>query len=395
VKSKVRAAVVGALVLSGEALGHPADPTIAQERRIGRPPGYASVFRLDAARTGQTRSPLPRKPKALWRARIADNIDLAPAVDEKSAIVVAGASSLTQLSSAGKLEWSLRLPHAAPVSGPILTSGGSRVILNSDGELLTVSRSGDVSQRVQLPFNGIRSAAPALPLHDGGLLLAIEGEVLRLDASGSIRAATRVNDEVRTLIQGPKSFLVVTEFGDVHEWVPPQSAVKRGNFGGRASQGAALSGPTRLSAVIDHTQIVDFDFFVGARRQRARSSTWILHGPPTITPAQETRILTSDGMLLGHTPSGRETLRVLLEAAGGAKGPPAPASTVSAAPPLIVDRSGFVALARPSFPLAVVNPTGEVVSAEGVGCADPIAVVPAGAARLLLACRSGQLWMAG
>jgi hypothetical protein len=64
-------------------------------------------------------------------------------------------------------------------------------------------------------------------------------------------------------------------------------------------------------------------------------------------------------------------------------------------PPPIVDPVGRVAFVRWSGRVGTVSPEGRVdVAAERV-CAAPVAVVPAGDKRMLVACHDGGLWMYG
>jgi hypothetical protein len=116
---------------SGVASSQPLDPTVAQELRVGRPAGFAPLFRLDSARSGRTSFPLPVRPKLVWRQRITGSIDLPAAIDDQGAVVVAGASGVVQLSSAGAVEWSR---SESAVSGPVLTTRGERVVLTSSGD---------------------------------------------------------------------------------------------------------------------------------------------------------------------------------------------------------------------------------------------------------------------
>jgi hypothetical protein len=321
------------------------------------------------------------------------SIDLPAAVDEASSIVVAGASGIVQLSSMGRREWSIASGGSPPVSGPILTSNGRRLVLTANGELLSISSTGQIRARVQLPANAIRSAAPALPLPDGGALLALGGELIQLEANHGIFAKARVNDEVRSIVHGPSGFLIVTEFGDIHRWLPPKPPVRLGEFGGHVSDGAVLGTANQLTAVVDRAKVVDFKLTTATRHLRIPPSGLVLQGPPAITAQLQTRVLSSDGLLLGHDLRGQETLRVALDTSR-ANNRRASADWGSAAP-LVVDKTGWVAFALPSAELGVVSPSGEVRLARGAGCADPISLVPAGQRQLLLACRSGQVWMVG
>ena len=367
------------------------DPSVAQELRVGKPRGFAPLFRLDAGRSGRASQPVPERPKLLWRQRITGSIDLPAAVDANGATVVAGASGIVQLSSTGRIEW---LRSLAAISGPSLTTRGERVVLTGAGELLYFDPAGEIVQRVQVASAPLRTDAPLLPLEDGGLLVAAGGDVLRLNPGGSVRHVARFNDEVRALLQTPSAFVITTELGDVHVWSPPQLPRKLGNFAGRVSAGAALLDARRLVANVDQARIVEFDLRTRARRVRVASPGLQFHGAPAVMRNAETRILSFEGVLLGHDWRGQETLRVPL--AGSAGSPDRrPATHFGGAPSLLLDPRGTCAFALPHAEAGVVTAAGELHVARDAACQDPVSLVPAGARRMLLACRSGQLFMIG
>lgn len=376
---------------SGIASSQPLDPTVAQELRVGRPAGFAPLFRLDSARSGRTPFPLPVRPKVVWRQRITGSIDLPAAVDDKGAVVVAGASGIVQVSPAGAVEWSR---SESAVSGPVLTTRGERVVLTSGGELLYFTRAGDLVRRLQLASAPLRADAPLLPLEDGGVLVAAAGDVLRLTPGASVRHVARFNDEVRTLLQAPAGLVVTTELGDVHLWSPPQPPRKLGSFAGRVSTGAALAANRRLLASVDQTRIVELDLGSRTRRVRVSVPGLLFQGSPVLTASHEIRILSFEGTLLGYDPSGQETLRVVLTA--GAKSPDRrPATHFGGAPPLLLDARGVCGFALPNAEVGIVTPEGEVRTAPDASCLDPVSLVPAGPRRMLLACRTGQLMLLG
>lgn len=367
------------------------DPTLAHELRVGTPRGFAISARLDAARTGRAHSALPRNPRIVWRSRVTGSIDWPAVIDQHGSIALVSTVSLTQISSVGAVEWVLGFESAPPVTAPALTSDGLRVLLTASGELLGISARGHIRKRAQLPLRVVRSAVPLLPLEDGGLIVATSGDVLRLDANYAIVAQARVNDEVRSVVVSGHGLLIATELGDVYGWASPVPLTKLGSFGGRTPEGAALSSPERLTAVVDHARIVDFDVVTHSRFLRTSSAGAALLGPPAITAHGESRVLSTDGLLLGHDPAGRETVHMAVELApnGAERG----FALAGAAPPLLVDPQGLVAFARPGSQVGVVDLNGEIRTADGSGCFDPVSLTPAGPARLLLACRSGQLWL--
>jgi hypothetical protein len=279
----------------------------------------------------------------------------------------------------------------------VLISNGARVIFSSNGQLSAFSASGKLLRRQSLAPPGSNANSPPLALDDGGLIVALGGLVLRLDPSGEVIAKVVVDDDVRTVLRDTGgTLLLVTARGDVVEWRPPHQPNPRGSFGGKVDDGAALSGPSRVAAVVDRTRLIELKLATGTRHVRLPDGPLLLRGPPAISMSAESRIASVDGLLLGHDAAGRETLRVALEPislSSGDAGTPSPLA--GAAPPLIIDGEGRIGFVRPGLDAGVVMPDGEVVPAPGAACGDPIAIAPGGARRMVVACRSGLIFMLG
>jgi len=371
----------------------PIDPTLPQRRVVGPPAGACPASRVDGGRTGRARSPLPNKPRELWRARITGGLDLFPVVDRAGHVVAASASGrVSELDARGKLVWTAKTGSASIVLGPVLTSDGTRVVVTTTPEIVGVGTDGGVKYRQLLPLSNLKGAAEPLATSDGGLVLAANGKLLRLDSRGGIQArADFTGTPVAALEQGAR-VLVATLSGDVLEWKPPAAPTRLGSFGGQLDEGAALSSPNHVTAVVDHQRVIDLNLSAGSRHVRLESSE-LIQGPPAILGSGETRVASFAGLMLGHDRTGAETSRVALE-------PPAVAGAALAlglagAPPLVVDAKGRVAFARPGLDAGIVQPSGNVVTAPGAACGDPMALVPAGAKRMLLGCRSGLMLMIG
>jgi len=372
----------------------PLDPTLPLHFSVGNPAGPAPMEGIDAARSGRAQAPLPRQPRVLWRARVPGTIDHSLLVDQRGSIVAVGSPPhLSQLDSRGRLEWSARL--SAPPAAVVLTSDGSRLALGSGGQLTAFDAKGKLSRKQTLGLPGASVLAAPLPLDDGGLLAALGGAVLRLDASGEIVARSVVDDDVRSVLRDGATLLLVTVRGDVLEWKPPHRPAPRGSFGGKID-GAALSAPGRLIAVVDRTRLIELKLATGTRHVRIPDGPLVLRGPPAITPSGTSRVASIDGLLLGHDATGRETLRVALEPAAITLGDAGVAAAQTrSAPSLLTDGEGSVGFVRAGLDAGVVNAEGEIKSAAGAACSDPIALAPAGPRRMLVACRSGLIWAIG
>lgn len=400
----LRAASWSAALLAALGVGHTLsaaraealDPTLPQRVAVGEPQGAAPMDRIDAQRSGRARQPLPRRPRVLWRARVA-GIDHPLLVDARGSVVAAGnPPHLTQLDARGRLEWTARLP-SAPVTSPVLTSNGTRIVFTANGQLTAFDASGKLLRRQTLaPPGSLVNAAP-LALDDGGLVAALGGLVLRLDAAGGVAARAVIDDDVRSVVRDTDDkVLLITARGDVVEWKPPHRPSLRGSFGGRVEDGAALTGPARVTAVVDRTRLIELKLASRTRHVRLPDGPLLLRGPPAIASTGESRVASVDGLLLGHDTAGRETLRVALEpitVAPGDAGTHLPQA--GGAPPLIVDSDGRTGFVRPGLDAGIVTADGEVVAASGAACGDPIALAPGGARRMVVACRSGLIFMLG
>jgi len=294
----------------------------------------------------------------------------------------------------GRLAWSLRSGAALPAAAPAILSDGTRVVLTSAPELFAVHRSGELRFRKPLPAPPMRFAAPPLPLDDGGLVIAVSGELMRVEPNGEIWARASLDDPVRALVRSGGGIAVVTQRGEVYSWRPPELPKRLGSFGGRVDDGAALSGPTRLTAVVAHTRLVDLSLASGARASRT-DGAMALKGPPAVLASGEVRLVSADGALVGYDARGRETLHMALEPpiAVGDSGAPPP--SLLSAPPIVIDSEGRVGFVRPGLDAGVVASDGSVSTAKGAACVDPVSIAPAGARRMVVACRSGLLFMLG
>jgi hypothetical protein len=393
-EQKTFVAAALSLLIAGAASGaERLDPTLPHAWVVGSPRGAAPMVRLDAERSGRAPEALPRAPRVLWRSRVPGGIAHPVTVDDQGALIVSSPiAALTQIAAGGKTLWTVQTGATPPVTAPVLTSDGTRVVLTSGGDLLGFDRAGRRRFSVLLPLAAVRNVAEPLPLDDGGLVVAGGRSVLRLDRGGSLQARALLDADVTVLLSRGRATLIITERGDVAEWHPPSAPTKIASFAGRVD-GAARFGST-LIAVVDQARLIDLDLVTGARHERLEMPLG-LSGWPSLLPDGGTRIVTLDGLLLGHDSRANETQRVALEPPtllGSAGAPSAPAS---ASPSVIVDAKGRVGFVRPGLAAGVVDASGTIHSAEGAACLDPVGVTPAGLGRMVLACRSGALWMLG
>lgn len=395
----------GALVLGGLiaaaawARAQPLDPTLPHQRVLGVPPAPAAMMRLDPRRTGRTRDPLPMAPRVLWRARAQGGIGHAVRVDDSGAIVISSSiAQVVQIDPHGRPAWTVRTGGGAPLTSPVITSNGTRVILVPGPQLLGIDPRGHVLFKRALPgpARSPSSVSALLPLQSGGLALALGDRVLEVGPRGGVLAVADAQETVQALLGRAATVIAVTRRGNVLSWRPPGAASHIGSLGGEADGWPALCSPHSLCASVGSHRIVELDLRTGIRHVRLDDSSISLLGSPAISPAGDTLMTTADGLLLGHDASGKETLRVALIPGSLSPGSGRPILVRRATfPPVIVDGSGAIGFARPGLDAGIVTPAGDLRTAPGTACADPIGVAPAGPRRMVVACRSGLLWLVG
>lgn len=411
------------------------DPSLPRVVVVGAPRGAAPSERIDAARTGRTRTRLPQQPIELWRRHITGGIELLPLVDTEDNILIAlTVPEAIKLGPDGKEIWRVRLGAASPVVPPVLTSDGTMVVLTAAGLAWGISPNGAVRFTTLLGVRGRDIETTPLPLNDGGLVVASGPALIELDRDGVVRARTalevkpgsvdsRVTGALLAAPAGNVSLagatLFTTETGSVYSFRPPGTPHKLGTFGGFPRKGAVLADARTLLAVVDNRRVVALDLPTGTTHVRASATPLsFFDGPVTLGPGGRgglALVALQSGLLLGLDATGNEKLRVALEKppalAPGALGPGAGAGAgtggaggsigffgpieLKPSPPLIVDPAGSVGFARANGRVGVVGPEGNVALANERACSAPIGVVPAGDKRMLLTCRDGGVWLYG
>ncbi len=392
-------AACGLVAAAAWARAQPLDPTLPQQRVLGLPAAPAAMTRLDPGRTGLCRDPLPTAPRVLWRARAQGGIGHAVRVDRTGAIVISSSiAQMVQIDPRGKSAWTVRTGSGAPLTSPVITSDGTRVVIVPGPELLGINAAGHQRFKRALPATGHTpsSVSALLPLASGGLALSLGNRVLEVGPRGRVISVTDAPETVQALLSRRGSLLVVTQRGNVLSWHPPGEASRVGSFGGEVNGWPVLCSPRSLCASVDNHRLVELDLQTGTRHVRLDDSSILLLGSPAVRRTHDTLTPTGDGLLLGHDATGKETLRVAL--IPGSVSPDGGVGTLvrrATLPPVIVDGAGTIGFSRPGLDAGVVTLTGDLRTAPGTACADPIGVAPAGPHRMVVACRSGLLWLLG
>ncbi|EYF04106.1 PQQ-like beta-propeller repeat protein [Chondromyces apiculatus] len=378
---------------------------------VGEPRGFAASDRLDGQRRGMSRSPLPEAPKELWRRHISGGIDASPLVDAQGNVVVTlTVPEVVKLGADGKEVWRVRIGSNAPLAPAVLTSDGTLVLVTSAGVAWGLGPAGTTQFTTTLGVRGRDADVTPLALDDGAVVIAAGRSLVEISGGGGVRARAEVGERVvGAVLRGPEGSLVTTESGEVLAWHPPGAPRRVGSFGGAPRRGAVLADARTLLAVVDGRRLMGLDLRTGLASTRASGASGMgaFDAPPAVGAKGVAVTGTAAGVLVGVDAAGGESLRVAVDRAPPVSIPPdagAGAATlgllgvlqdVKPSPPVVLDGEGRVAFARAGGRAGVVQPDGSLALATERVCASPVAVLPGGARRMLVACRDGTLVMLG
>ncbi len=417
----VTTALASGLPAASPARGDTLDLSMPRTVIVGAPRGAAPSERLDPARTGRAVTRLPTTPVELWRRHVSGNIDVPPIIDAANAVIVAlTIPEIVKLGPDSRELWRARLGGASALAPPTLLSDGTIVVVTSAGIAWGFTPGGALRFSTPLGIPRRDADVGPLALDDGGLLVAAGNTLVEIDADGVVRARaalderTPAGERAAGAVQDGASrdggVLVTTTAGNVYRFRAPAPPRKIGSFGGTTPRGAVLADERTLLALVDGRRLVAFDLPTGTTHVRAGGLAF--DGPPTVGPGGLALLGAQMGMLVAVDAAGNERAHVMLEKAAPAAplagGTPivssgghggyvtaAPLLDLKPSPPLVVDAEGRVAFVRGNGRAGVVSPAGRVEIASERVCAAPVAVLPAGERRMLIACHDGGLWMYG
>ncbi len=409
----VAAGAGSAVLLGGPGLGAPG---AAQTLDVGRArtfvvgvPRGARAIRVDGARTGACREPLPvGSLRVAWQTPVTALLAEAPLVDASgTAYVVGSRGEVFAVGREGTERWHLATGAVQP-GAPALLSDDTLVFADALGEAVAV-RNGAIRWRVRFGRGDVSHPA-ALPLADGGVVVATAHDLTALDVEGGERARITL-PEVATgpLIARSGRVLVTGESGTVWSWSPGAPEVLRaGSFGGAVEGGAALVDAHTLVAVTGAgTRLSTLDLSTGASTTLAQAGAGLWRGPATTARGNVylALVTATAELAVGLDPTGAELLRArlssrspLLAGAGASDGGALTLAPIPHAPAL-VGPDGALAFATTDGAIAtVVANTVELV--PGI-CAGPrvtssdggrvSGIAPAGAGLLVASCHGGLL----
>jgi len=382
---------------------------------VGRPPGGSREDRVDAARTGLARTPLPSTGlRVAWRTTLGIRVDRSPLVDAAGRIYVVGdRGEVVSVSAEGEERW--RVATTAVPAGPaVLLSDDTIAFVDTAGETLAV-RDGAPRWRSKVGRPSASGPAP-VAMDDGGVVVATAGDATLLDGDGHRRARTTLPEaSIVTVLSATGKVVLVGVTGTVWTWDPGASEATRiARFGSPIDGGAALGDDHTLVGVsVGTPHLVGVDLIRGTNALRAASSdddVWL--GPPAMQgpTAWVTSLTRGTEFLVAIDGAGAEILRLAVAShviaipdGGGITQMP-----LGRSPPL-VDAAGQVAFATTDGSVGVAGGTvgsrsagtsaverlADVCPAEpGVAprVDHPIAgLAPLGPGAFVALCRSGRL----
>jgi outer membrane protein assembly factor BamB len=293
--------------------------------------------------------------------------------------------ALTRFDAHGALGWQAEL-GAPTASAPAILSDLGIVVVTTTGQAVALATTGQRRWAVQLPSRSRTVPAP-LPRADGSLVVAVDYTLVRLDPTGEIRLQSAAPELPVALIGHGDATLVVEHDGRVQVWTAEGHLETVGSLGGPVRAGAVLAGERLVAPVGDGT-LTELDLRTGRREERWPGSTARVLAAPAVSPSGRLTAVDREGVLLVETAAAREPLQVPLDASPARDAVAAPPHASPTWLPPLVDTHGTAIVVAPGLEFAVVH-AGQMHAVEGTGCNRPIAVVPAGSRRVVVACASG------
>ncbi|MBL8611195.1 MAG: PQQ-binding-like beta-propeller repeat protein, partial [Myxococcales bacterium] len=259
-----------------------ADPRAPATFEVGAPRGPSPTERVTNQRTGLSPSPLPAGAlRVEWRKSLGIPIEHAPVVRHDGTVaVLTSRGDVYVYDDAGDEKWRVTTGLSAS-SGPALLSDGT-IAFATPGAELVGARAGQRRFQVRLPGDRPARITP-VATDDGGLVVALAGEVLFVDAEGQPRARAPLPEPLSTgLVATGGRLFGAASSGAVYAISAGREATRVGSFGGAIDRGMAASSARTLVAVVDTSRLVELDVVSGVTQVRATAPVGHLLGPPAV-----------------------------------------------------------------------------------------------------------------
>ncbi len=290
---------------------------------VGRAEGGAVTERLDARRSNASSALLPTGSLRVVWTRQLHAMSHAPLVTSDGTVIAVSDMGEALFLHPDGTDAGRTSVGPGPMSAPILLPDGTLMVVNGLGDVVAVRRmevvfrthvlepstlvlgsSGmtvPLAVRSRVPRRARASSFPpqrepretrawALPLDDGGLVVAFEKDLVSLDASGVVRARAIAPAVIASpLVAMATSVAFVGESGEVYDWdlTSAAGAVRtRGSFGGTVEGGISAVDGRHLIAVVHGARVVSFDLRMGVAETRATASG-AFSGEVALTPGPD------------------------------------------------------------------------------------------------------------
>ncbi|HVJ93505.1 MAG TPA: hypothetical protein VM580_27075 [Labilithrix sp.] len=374
---------------------------------VGPPPGASPMHRVDARRSGVTKSPLPSGAlRVAWRKTTGLTIDQ-PALSGEGGLlaVVSVRGDVSFLDEAGE-ERAIVKVGAAQVGAAAMTSDGTVVYTTSSGDAIGVRRSIH-HPRFSTRVGGERNvrAAP-LALDDGGVVVATTSDLIVLDSEGNVRSRVSLPEgPAAPLLAAGDRILAVTTTGNVFAWAPGREPIRIGSFGAPVDGAAVLDDNDRLIGVVEGNHLVEIDLTRGGRTTRSIAPQGLYLGPPTVqsaaggaSTATLLALTHSRGFVVSVDAAGQELLRAPIAVVTPVMLPDGGAAPLVAPPHVgpLVDPSGTMAFAAPDSHVGVLSADGAVHMLDETLCmkgtrSGIVGLTPFGSGGFAVTCDNGTV----
>ncbi|MFO0741319.1 MAG: hypothetical protein U0270_35815 [Labilithrix sp.] len=397
-----------ALLTNGDAEAQRLDPRRPSTIVVGSPRGGMPMQRVDAHRSGLSKTPLPAGPlRIAWRKSTGLSLDQpALAAADGTLAVVSARGDVVFLDENGDEKASIRI-GASQVGPAAMTSDGTIVFLSSGGDAMGVRRAAAGQQvRFTTRIGGERNlrAAP-MPLDDGGMVLATLSDLVVLDSEGNVRSRVTLPEQIAApLLASGDKILAVTNTGAVFGWTPGREPLRVGSFGAPVDGGVALTTSGSLVAVIENNHLAEVDIAHGTRSTWSIAPQGMYLGPPAIRDLPGGSSLATIGALthtrgfvLAIDASGQELLRAPVAAFVPNVLPDGGLPALTAPPHVgpIVDARGGIAFATTDGRIGTIAPDGALDTLSETFCTKTsvrsgvVGLSPFGASGFAVTCDGG------
>jgi hypothetical protein len=358
-------------------------PALLQTIHRGKPPGSSALRGVDWGRTRRAELPTPGDAVVLWQRRVAGGLSGDVLVDAEGRVFAAGLGRVLQLGADGRDEYSRRVEFSSAVASALLADG-QRVVLSREGTLAAWSARGDATFQVALQVPPGWTRGDLLPLPEGGVLVSTGAWLFDVSPRGEIEGYTYLKEAVAETLVSAGQTWILAERGDILTWDSRSAPVKQGSFEGHVSA-AAVRAPGQLIAIVDGRELAEWSQNDAHRHSLASLDGVGSNARLSVPTGARVLVLGSSGALYS----------VLLDTAARTDALPETQPLPPGSGDLVSSADGTLAWFVANAPLTLQGADGATSSFSDVVCAQPASLAPAGAGRLLAACRSGQLWLVG